>query len=491
MRTKGPCPAISSRAAMYVRMSTEHQQYSIVNQSDAIERYAAEHKLKLVKKFIDSGRSGLTLDKRPGLRQLLTEVISTKANFNHVLVYDVSRWGRFQDPDEAAYYDYTCKKANIKLHYCVEQFPNDNTVYGNLIKALKRTMAGEYSRELSVKVHASQIRFAAMGFHQGGNAGYGLRRLLVDPSGKTKGWLQPGQRKNLQTDRVFLVPGPAKETAIVRNIFDLFTTENRSEQEIAGILNRRKIIAERCMCYPDQTQWTRSRVHKILISPKYIGTLVYNRTSNKLGTGTVHNPKDQWIRREAAVKPLIAPDVFAQAQKIMQNRMDFPTNFQILEQLSDLLRRKGKLSTEIIRKDPKTVGISLIYTRFKNMPAVYELLGYKPKWDSPGIATRRQERFRKQGVKSLGEGMRAALTSGQLPMSFTLAELRSACPGWRQETYSCFCRNCITRGDGKGLIKLKRLGYGKYTVVDSVPLQQERFQPQITSAVPVPRRASV
>lgn len=40
---------MTKRAAMYVRMSTEHQQYSIVNQADAIERYAAEHKLTIVR----------------------------------------------------------------------------------------------------------------------------------------------------------------------------------------------------------------------------------------------------------------------------------------------------------------------------------------------------------------------------------------------------------------------------------------------------------
>jgi hypothetical protein len=48
---------MTKRAAIYVRMSTEHQQYSIVNQEDAIERYAAEHKLSIVRKFIDSGKS--------------------------------------------------------------------------------------------------------------------------------------------------------------------------------------------------------------------------------------------------------------------------------------------------------------------------------------------------------------------------------------------------------------------------------------------------
>lgn len=119
---------------MYVRVSTEHQQYSIVNQADAIERYAAEHKLTIVKRFEDSGKSGLTLAGRPALRQLLLEVISMKADFDHVLVYAVSRWGRFQDADESAYYEYSCKKANISLHYCVEQFLNDGSAYSTLIR---------------------------------------------------------------------------------------------------------------------------------------------------------------------------------------------------------------------------------------------------------------------------------------------------------------------------------------------------------------------
>src|ERR1700749_1983470 len=91
------------RAAMYVRMSTEHQQYSIANQSDAIEKYASQRGLAIVKNFFDRGRSGLSLAGRPGLRQLLAEVISGKPSFEHVLVYDVSRWGRFQDTDESAF----------------------------------------------------------------------------------------------------------------------------------------------------------------------------------------------------------------------------------------------------------------------------------------------------------------------------------------------------------------------------------------------------
>lgn len=41
-------------------------------------------------------------------------------------------------------------------------------------------MAGEYSRELSVKVHAGQSHFIGLGFRQGGAPGFGLRRMDGD-----------------------------------------------------------------------------------------------------------------------------------------------------------------------------------------------------------------------------------------------------------------------------------------------------------------------
>lgn len=72
------------------------------------------------------------------------------ADFNFILVYDVSRWGRFQDADESAYYEYICKRAGINVAYCAEQFENDGSPVSTIVKGVKRAMAGEYSRELSV-----------------------------------------------------------------------------------------------------------------------------------------------------------------------------------------------------------------------------------------------------------------------------------------------------------------------------------------------------
>src|SRR5262249_53285976 len=153
------------------RMSTEHQQYSTENQQSAIRKYAAQHGITIIRTYGDAGKSGLRLSGRDALQQLLADVQSGDADFGAILVYDVSRWGRFQDADESAYYEYICKRHNIHVHYCAEAFANDNTPTATIIKSVKRAMAGEYSRELSVKVFAGQCRLIELGYRQGGMAG--------------------------------------------------------------------------------------------------------------------------------------------------------------------------------------------------------------------------------------------------------------------------------------------------------------------------------
>jgi len=145
-------------------MSTEHQQYSTENQMDAMHRFAETRRMEIVRTYSDAARSGLNLEGREGLRQLLHDVERGLADYTEILVYDVSRWGRFQDADEAAYYEFICKSAGIPVHYCAEQFANDETLFGSLVKALKRNMAAEFSRELGVKVFNGKTRLARLGF---------------------------------------------------------------------------------------------------------------------------------------------------------------------------------------------------------------------------------------------------------------------------------------------------------------------------------------
>ena len=229
--------------AAYVRMSTEHQKYSTANQLAEIERYAETHGMDIARHYIDDGKSALQVAGHFGMQQLMDDVTSGRADYHTLLVYDVSRWGRFQDPDEAAYFEQQCRRNGIHVEYCAEQFTNDASPVSTLIKGVKRVMAAEYSRELSTKVFAGQCRLIRLGFRQGGIAGYGLRRMRIDHSGKHLGILDSGEYKSLQTDRVILVPGPADEVKTVRWMYREFVNKGRRESEIAEALNQRGVRA--------------------------------------------------------------------------------------------------------------------------------------------------------------------------------------------------------------------------------------------------------
>jgi DNA invertase Pin-like site-specific DNA recombinase len=206
-------------------MSTEHQRYSTENQLEVIREYAARRKIEIVQIYADEGKSGLRLEGRDALRRLIRDVETGTADFTTILVYDVSRWGRFQDADESAYYEHICTRADVSLQFCAEQFDNDGSPLSTIVKGVKRAMAGEYSRELSVKVFAGQCRLIELGFRQGGPAGFGLRRCLIDQNSIIKGELARGEHKSIQTDRVILVPGPAEEVEIVRSIYRAFVED--------------------------------------------------------------------------------------------------------------------------------------------------------------------------------------------------------------------------------------------------------------------------
>src|SRR6266851_2532480 len=198
------------RAAQYVRMSTDYQKYSIENQAVVIAAFAQLHKLTIVRTYRDEGESGLQIKNRMGLMQLIKDVQSGLAEFAYILVYDVSRWGRFQDVDESAYYEFICKRAGVQVHYCSDEFENDGSLASTILKNMKRVMAGDYSRQLSRRMFITQCRMTELGVWRGGSASYGLRRLLVDPNGRPIMQLERGQRKSISTERVVLMPGPAE-----------------------------------------------------------------------------------------------------------------------------------------------------------------------------------------------------------------------------------------------------------------------------------------
>jgi DNA invertase Pin-like site-specific DNA recombinase len=375
MHNNRPSLPLPRRAAQYVRMSTEHQQYSTENQSDKIREYAERHRLEIVRTYADEGKSGLNIGGRSGLQQLLADVRSRNTDFELILVYDVSRWGRFQDADESAHYEYTCKQAGIQVVYCAEQFDNDGSPVSTIVKGVKRAMAGEYSRELSAKVFAGQCRLIELGYRQGGMAGFGLRRVLLDQSGETKGELKRGEHKSLQTDRVVLRPGPPDEVETVRKMYRWFVDDGLNENEIAARLNAMGIVTDLGRA------WTRGTVHEVLTNEKYIGSNIYNRISFKLKRQRVVNPPELWVRKDEAFEAIVSPELFYTAQGIVRARVRRYSNDELLARLKSLYEKTGYLSGILIDETEGMASSSVYSHRFGSLVRAYTLVGFTPERD--------------------------------------------------------------------------------------------------------------
>lgn len=402
-RDEIPFGSSETRAAEYVRMSTEHQRYSTENQADAIRGYAARRNYAIVRTYADEGKSGLNIDGRIGLRRLIADVTGGLADFEIVLVYDISRWGRFQDADESAYYEYQCRRAGVRVEYCAEPFENDGSLGSDIQKMLKRKMAGEYSRELSVKVFAGQCRLIEKGFRQGGSAGFGLRRQLVDEAGRSKALLGRLEHKSIQTDRVVLVPGPQDEVDLVRRIYRSFVEDGRSESEIAAVLNAEGLRTDLGRA------WTRGTVHQVLINEKYIGNNVWNRGSFKLKQKRVRNEPSMWIRSEGAFTAIVERLLFDAAQAIIRGRSARLSDADMLDVLRRLLAEHGYLTGLMIDEALGCPSSSAYRSRFGSLLRTYSLVGYAPDRDFTYVESNRRVRQRSpKMVREVLEELQAA-----------------------------------------------------------------------------------
>jgi DNA invertase Pin-like site-specific DNA recombinase len=354
--------------AEYVRMSTDKQDTSIVNQRAAIAAYAAAHDMVIARSYRDEGCSGLDLAGRPALRGLLDDVQSGALGCAAILVLDVSRWGRFQDIDESAFYEHLCTRHGVRVIYVAELFADENGPLGAVLKSLKRTMAAEYSRELSAKVFAGQARLVRAGFTMGGPAPYGLSRMLVDAQGHPRALLAPGDRKSIATDRVRLVPGPGAEVKTVRWLF---------RNAAAGC--RLPEIVRRLNASGSRTRkgrpWTLSSVRDMINDERYIGTTVFGRDNSRRIRQAGDMPREA-IRVEHAFPPVIQPELFHQAQVAQRKFSTRLTDDEILNAMRDLWRRKGRISSALLAADPDTPTAQVYLHRFGSLRAAYKKIGY-------------------------------------------------------------------------------------------------------------------
>jgi DNA invertase Pin-like site-specific DNA recombinase len=381
-------------------MSTEHQQYSIENQEAAISEYARQHRFQIVRSYSDEAKSGIDLKHRPALRQLLRDVTNPDVGIKAILVYDVSRWGRFQDTDESAFHEFWCKQFGVSVHYCAEPFANDNSIAASLLKTLKRTMAGEYLRELSARTYAGQLRLAQKGFKIGGRPGFGLRRLLVDGAGKPKMILANGERKSIQTDRVRYVAGPAKELRVIRKIYTLFLDHDFNFSQIARELNRLRISRE------VPKPWKRDVIQRILSHPKYTGCVVFNQKSGRLHSRPIRNPRDQWVIQPNSFAPIVPKERFEQAQEKLLSRESTRSDEKLLADLRAFTEGRCRVTWKMLTESNNMASAQNYRVRFGSFRRALTLAKWTPPFEASEIDRRRwmkfdlQDRFEKETARA-------------------------------------------------------------------------------------------
>ncbi|MGA8541273.1 MAG: recombinase family protein [Terriglobales bacterium] len=410
-REHSPQPAPPIPAAQYVRMSNEAQEYSIENQKTAIQEYAARHRFLIVKTYADAGKSGVIASNRPALRELLKDVVGGNTGYKAILVYDVSRWGRFPNNDEAAHYEFLCSSSGIPLHYCAEPFTNDGTANSAIFKALKRTMAAEFSRELGEKVFRGKTKIVQLGFWVGGSAGYGYRRLMVSADGRRKQLLKYGEHKSLTTDRVILVPGPRVEVQRVRQIFAM-ALDGLGCTAIARELNRQGIFKS------SGKHWFCKDVHDIVTNPKYAGTNVWHRGTQRLREKRTAVAPEEWIKKPDAFAAIVDRGTFDRAQATLPRKADSSwSDEEIINKLRRLLAAKGYLSEGLILKTSGMPATDTLRSHFGNYKTLYQAVGYQlPAYDLfHGELAEPLLRLRRKLVKKLGETFPEHVTIKSLP----------------------------------------------------------------------------
>src|ERR1041384_2133596 len=103
-----------------------------------------------------------------------------------------------------------------------------------------------------------------------------MRAVRVDANGKRMYGPISGDRKTYRRCRVSLVPGPAKEVRVVKEIFRRYVELRESLTQIKNFLNASGIPTQNGL------KWELNQIVRILEREKYVGTQVYNVTSGKM-----------------------------------------------------------------------------------------------------------------------------------------------------------------------------------------------------------------
>lgn len=308
------------KAIAYCRCSTDMQEASIPEQKKSIQEYALKNGLEIIRWFDDEGRSGRNAEERPAFMSMIDYVRISPNNFKYVLVYDCSRWGRFENPKEATYWEVMIEKRGKKVKYVTEGYVNDDSIGAYVTKVVKDSEASEFSKKLSKVSFRGHRHYAELGYQVGGSAKYGYKRLLVDEHGNPVEILEDREHKHLKTQHVKLVKGDPLEVATVQRIYELYANKGYGITKIVDILNSENLPSPKKKPQALTKGWGKSSVWYILHDETYIGWMVWNRhvyknIHEKDKNWGRYKPQTEWIICKNAHEALVSEEVYKRVRE--------------------------------------------------------------------------------------------------------------------------------------------------------------------------------
>ncbi len=297
---------------------------------------------------------------------MMENYVKKRNDFQFVLCLDVSRWGRFQDIDLSATYSAECKRNGKQVIYTTLGKPKPDDQLHQVYVQFERFRAAQYSKELSDKVFRGCVKISQQGYWAGGKPPYGFHRVLLNEARQPVQILEPGQRKSIQNQRVTLGAGDPRQVATVKRIFREYTDTRRSTGEIARSLNHDGIES------PSSGSWNGSSVRRILGNEQYAGTMVYNKTSQKLRTPTRHNPKSDWVKTEGAFGAIVDRAMFTRARQMLDQAAAAYTPEFMLEQLERVLQEHRFLRPSFLQHDSTAPSPSTYAKHFSSLDSAYQ-----------------------------------------------------------------------------------------------------------------------
>ncbi len=306
-----PLPDASSPAIGYVRVSTDEQarddRTSLTQQRQAIDALALRSGLALVATFEDPGASGGRAENRPGFMALEAYCKAhprPTRSPGTVLVLNDSRWGRFDDPEEATWWRFELKKRYGWIVRFAEADESGDSLVRGITRFMHQSQATIYREAIKANAKRGARGTAALGFWQN-EAPIGYRREAIDSGTGQRRILNVGQRKG-GGERVRLTPGPAEEVALIGWMMERYAS---------GAVSLGALVRELEQRWPSRA-WSRATANAVLRNPAYVGDVIWCRrphdAEERLESAV--RPKAEWVICRDAHPPLITRDLFARVE---------------------------------------------------------------------------------------------------------------------------------------------------------------------------------